>query len=54
VILSRSEADAQQAHRWLQRTAQALKLVLHPDKTRTIDLNEGAEGFDFLAFTIGW
>jgi group II intron reverse transcriptase/maturase len=50
VILCRSEADAQRAHRWLQRTAQALKLVLHPDKTRIIDLNEGAEGFDFLGF----
>ncbi len=50
VILCRSEADAQRAHRWLQRTAQALKLVLHPEKTRIIDLNEGADGFDFLGF----
>ena len=50
VILCRSEADARQAHRWLQRTAQALKLVLHPEKTRIIDLAEGADGFDFLGF----
>jgi RNA-directed DNA polymerase len=50
VILCRSEADAQQAYQWLQRTAQALKLVLHPDKTRIVDLRGGAEGFDFLGF----
>jgi len=49
VILCRSEADAQAALRWLQRTAQALKLVLHPDKTRIADLGKG-DGFDFLGF----
>jgi group II intron reverse transcriptase/maturase len=50
VILCRSEADAQQAYRWLQRTAQALKLVLHPEKTRIVELTEGRDGFDFLGF----
>ncbi|EQD72677.1 RNA-directed DNA polymerase (reverse transcriptase) [mine drainage metagenome] len=50
VILCRSEADAQKAYRWLQGRAQALKLVLHPDKTRIVDLREGADGFDFLGF----
>jgi RNA-directed DNA polymerase len=50
VILCRSQADAQQAYRWVQRTAQALKLVLHPGKTRMVDLREGVEGFDFLGF----
>jgi len=50
VILCRSEADAQRAHRWLQGTAQALKLSLHPDKTRVVDLRDGADGFDFLGF----
>jgi group II intron reverse transcriptase/maturase len=50
VILCHSEAAAQQAYRWLQKTAQALKLVLHPEKTRIIDLAEGAEGLDFLGF----
>src|SRR6266705_93076 len=39
LILCRSEADAQQAHRWLQSRAQALKLRLHPEKTRVVDLN---------------
>jgi RNA-directed DNA polymerase len=52
VILCRSEADAQRAHRWLQERAQALKLSLHPEKTRIVDLNEGADGFDFLGFHI--
>jgi len=50
LILCRSEADAQQAYRWLQGRANALKLVLHPDKTRIVDLRDGAEGFDFLGF----
>jgi group II intron reverse transcriptase/maturase len=50
VVLCRSEADAQQALRWLQQTAQALKLQVHPDKTRVVDLREGAGGFDFLGF----
>ena len=50
VVLCRSEADAQQALRWLQRTAQALKLRLHPEKTRVVDLSGGADGFDFLVF----
>ena len=50
VVLCRTEANAQQALRWLQRTALALKLRLHPDKTRVVDLSEGADGFDFLGF----
>ncbi len=50
IVLCRSEAAAQQALRWLQRTAQALKLQLHPEKTRVVDLREGANGFDFLGF----
>ncbi len=50
VILCRSQADAQQAYRWLQRTAQALKLSLHPDKTRIAELSGGTDGIDFLGF----
>jgi group II intron reverse transcriptase/maturase len=50
VVLCRTEAAAQQALRWVQRTAQALKLQVHPDKTRIVDLNGGADGFDFLGF----
>jgi group II intron reverse transcriptase/maturase len=50
VVLCRTKADAQQALRWFQRTARALKLRVHPDKTRIVDLNGGADGFDFLGF----
>ena len=50
VILCRTESDAQQAYAWLQRTAQALHLKVHPDKSRIVDLGEGAQGVDFLGF----
>jgi RNA-directed DNA polymerase len=50
VILCRSEADAQRAFEWLQSTARALKLSLHPDKSRIANLNGGADGVDFLGF----
>ena len=50
VVLCRTEAAAQQALWWLQRTALALKLRLHPDKTRVVDLSGGVDGFDFLGF----
>jgi hypothetical protein len=50
VVLCRTEADAQRALRWLQQTAQALKLRLHPVKTRVVDMSGGADGFDFLGF----
>src|SRR5256886_9232987 len=50
VILCRTDAEAQRALGWVQRTAQALKLRVHPDKTRVVDLSEGADGFDFLGF----
>jgi hypothetical protein len=50
IVLCRTEADAQRALRWVQRTAQALKLRVHPDKTRIVDLRGGADGFDFLGF----
>src|SRR2546427_2749239 len=44
VVLCRTEAAAQQALRWVQRTVQALKLRVHPDETRIVDLNGGADG----------
>jgi hypothetical protein len=50
VILCRTEPDARQAYAWLQRTAQALHLKVHPDKSRIVDLGDGAQGFDFLGF----
>ena len=50
VILCRTESDARQAYAWLQSTAQALHLKVHPDKSRIVDLGEGAQGVDFLRF----
>ncbi len=50
LILCRSEADAQRALRWLQSTARALKLSLHPEKTRIVNLSDGSDGVDFLGF----
>jgi group II intron reverse transcriptase/maturase len=50
VILCRTEADARQALGWLRSVAEALKLRLHPEKTRIVDLREGVDGFDFLGF----
>jgi len=44
------EGRRELALEWLQKTAPALKLNLHPEKTRIVDLREGAEGFDFLGF----
>ena len=52
VILCRSEADARAALDWLRSRAAALHLVLHPDKTRMVDLREGTDGFDFLGFHV--
>ena len=48
VVLCRSAAEAEDAHRRAAVLLGGLGLVLHPDKTRVVDLREGKEGFDFL------
>ena len=50
VILCRTEREAQHAYDWLRKRVPGLRLKLHPDKTRVVGLEEGAEGFDFLGF----
>lgn len=50
VVLCRSEAEARAAEAKARETLASLRLELHPDKTRVVDLREGREGFDFL----GW
>lgn len=50
VILCRTESDAKRAYAWLQRTAQALHLTVHPDKSRVLYVGDGSDGFDFLGF----
>lgn len=50
VVLWRTEAAAQAAHRWLVDALARLKLACHPDKTRVVGLADGRAGFDFLGF----
>jgi RNA-directed DNA polymerase len=50
VVLCTSRSQAEQAHRRATAILGELGLVLHPDKTRVVDLRGGREGFDFL----GW
>jgi RNA-directed DNA polymerase len=48
VVLCRSRAQAEQAQQRAAALLDELGLVLHPDKTRVVDLREGKQGFDFL------
>jgi RNA-directed DNA polymerase len=48
VVLCESREQAEQAQRRAAALLADLGLSLHPDKTRVVDLREGAEGFDFL------
>jgi RNA-directed DNA polymerase len=50
VVLCRSEREAGAALDAAREILADLGLVLHPDKTRVVDLRAGREGFDFL----GW
>jgi RNA-directed DNA polymerase len=48
VVLCNTRDQAEQAHRLAETMLGELGLVLHPDRTRVVDLREGREGFDFL------
>jgi len=48
VVLCRSREDMEEAERRVRIIFERLKLTLHPEKTRKVDLTEGREGFDFL------
>ena len=50
VVLCPTEIRARQARELVEAALAPLGLHLHPDKTRTVCLREGAEGFDFLGF----
>ena len=52
VVLCRTAGQTQAALRWLEATLGRLKLRLHPEKTRVVNLSRGQEGFDFLGFHI--
>lgn len=48
VILCRSRRALEEATAVVGRVFEYLKLSLHPEKTRCLDLSRGHEGFDFL------
>lgn len=48
VVMCPSENACLHAERVVRRILAALKLELHPDKTRRVDLYKGKQGFDFL------
>ena len=50
VVLCRTQAQAEAAHRWIVATLKGLKLECHPDKTRVVCVADGSQGFDFLGF----
>ena len=48
VVLCRTREDAVEAKRRIGLVLDRLRLGLHPDKTRLVELGPGKEGFDFL------
>ena len=47
VVLCKSEAKASAALEKVRSKLAELRLELHPEKTRIVDLRRGREGFDF-------
>ncbi len=48
VVMSRTAKESEEAERRVRIILAKLKLELHPDKTRRVDLSWGRQGFDFL------
>jgi hypothetical protein len=48
VVLCRTAEDVEEAERRVRMIFERLRLTLHSEKTRKVDLTNGAEGFDFL------
>jgi len=48
VVMCRTKAQVEEAARRISLILARLKLELHPEKTRRVDLSQGREGFDFL------
>jgi RNA-directed DNA polymerase len=48
VVMCRTKADADEAKRRIEIILGKLRLTLHPEKTRVVELGVGKEGFDFL------
>jgi group II intron reverse transcriptase/maturase len=52
VVMAPTESKAKEALRQIQFVMSKLGLVLHPEKTRMVDLRRGKEGFVFLGCAI--
>ena len=52
VVMSPTESKAKEALRQIQFVTNKLGLVLHPEKTRMVNLGRGKESFVFLGCTI--
>jgi|SRR5579859_1645837 len=52
VVMCPAKSRAQEAHRRIGLVMERLGLKLHPEKTRTVDLRRGKEGFVFLGCTV--
>ncbi|MGH6629018.1 MAG: group II intron reverse transcriptase/maturase, partial [Burkholderiales bacterium] len=48
VVLCRTASDVEEAERRVRMIFERLRLTLHPEKTRRVDLTAGKQGFDFL------
>jgi group II intron reverse transcriptase/maturase len=48
VVMSETAEDCEEAERRVRIILDRLKLKLHPDKTRRVELTDGKGGFDFL------
>ncbi len=48
VVMCRTKSSCEEAERRVRLILQRLKLELHPEKTRRVDLSRGRQGFDFL------
>ena len=48
VIVCNTRANLEETERRVKLIFKRLRLQLHPDKTRKLDLSEGKQGFDFL------
>jgi RNA-directed DNA polymerase len=48
VVLCKTAKDVEEAERRIRMIFERLKLTLHPEKTRKVDLTDGRDGFDFL------
>lgn len=48
VVMCETAKDCEEAERRVRIILERLKLTLHPEKTRRVELTEGKDGFDFL------